>query len=82
MNTIFADRVGNITIASGVARLDFLTLKELDTQTQKAELEPVVRLTMPIEGIMQTIEALDKMKADLIAQAQQQSISNEKVPTV
>ena len=65
---LFADRLGAITVANGVVRMDFLRLKEINQDTKQAELEKNFRLAIPLEGTMQAIEVLEKMKQDLLMQ--------------
>ncbi|MDH2997742.1 hypothetical protein A1D22_08490 [Pasteurellaceae bacterium LFhippo2] len=77
MSDLFADRLGNITVASGVVRLDFLRLTSLDTENQKAELNQAFRLVMPIDGMLQSLELLEQMKATILEQlkARQEEIN-------
>ena len=65
MTDLYADRLGNITIANGVARLDFLRLTSVDTEKQQASMAPSFRLVLPVDGMIQTLEALDKVRNDL-----------------
>lgn len=71
MSDYFADRLGNITVAGGVVRLDFLRLTSLDPENQKAEMHPSLRLVMPMDGILQTIDMLDKMRDNLTKQLEE-----------
>lgn len=78
---LFADRLGNITIASGVIRMDFLRLKEIqkDKDGNHIEMEQAFRMVMPLDGVMQTIDVLEKMKAELLAQVKaQQELESKK----
>ncbi len=82
--TVFADRLGNLTISNGVARLDFLTLKEFHKDTNQADFEVAFKLMIPADGLMQTIETLEKVKADMVAHAeatpsQPATVAKEKV---
>lgn len=70
MFDLFADRLGNITVASGVVRMDFVKISELDKENQKVELSPSFRLVLPIDGMLQTLDALEQIKASLIEQVQ------------
>lgn len=70
---LFADRLGTITVANGVVRMDFLRVKEINQEAKQAELEAAFRLVMPLDGVMQTIEVLEKMKQDLLTQVQAQN---------
>ncbi|MDP8052553.1 hypothetical protein QJU23_08975 [Pasteurella atlantica] len=79
MSHYFADRLGNISVLGGVARLDFLTVKEIDKTSQKVSLENSIKLVMPLEGIMQTIDALEKMKQELLEVAEKESKEAKKI---
>ena len=70
MSDLFVDRLGNIVIADGVARLDFLRLSALDAEKKQARMAPSVRLAIPVSGLLQAIEMLDKMRGELLRQAQ------------
>lgn len=75
MSDYFADRLGNITVAGGVVRLDFLRLTALDPENQKAELHPSFRLAMPLDGMIQAIEMLDNMRDTLLKQLEEKQKS-------
>jgi hypothetical protein len=70
MSDLFVDRLGNIVIADGVARLDFLRLSALDPEKKQARMVPSVRLVIPLTGLVQAIEMLDKVRGELVRQAQ------------
>ncbi len=70
MSDLFVDRLGNIVVADGVARLDFLRLSALDAEKKQARMAPSVRLVIPVNGLLQAIEMLDKMRGELLRQAQ------------
>ena len=77
MNDYFADRLGNVTIASGVVRLDFLRVNTIDDQEKKVQMGPAFRVVMPIDGMMQTIGLLDKMREQLIQQVKERLESEQ-----
>lgn len=68
MSNYYADRLGNINVVGGVARLDFLRVKDIESDSKKVNLEEAFRLVMPLEGVMQTIEVLEQMKTELLKQ--------------
>lgn len=70
MSDLFVDRLGNIVIGDGVARLDFLRLSALDAEKKQARMAPSVRLVIPVAGLVQAIEMLDKLRGELVRQAQ------------
>ena len=73
MNDLFVDRLGNVTIAAGVARLDFLRVESIDNEKKQMTLKPSIRVAMPLDGLVQTIQMLEQIKAQLAAQAAQQA---------
>ena len=70
MSDLFVDRLGNIVIGDGVARLDFLRLSALDAEKKQARMAPSVRLVIPVAGLVQAIEMLDKLRGELVRQTQ------------
>lgn len=70
MSDLFVDRLGNIVIADGVARLDFLRLNEIDADKKQARMAPSVRLAIPLTGLIQAIEMLDKVRGQLVQKTQ------------
>lgn len=70
MSDLFVDRLGNIVIADGVARLDFLRLTEIDADKKQGRMAPSVRLAIPLTGLIQAIEMLDKVREQLVQKAQ------------
>lgn len=69
MPDFFADRLGNVTVANGVVRLDFLRLTSLDPKKKQARLDPAFRLVLPVGGMMQAVEMLDNIRGELLRQA-------------
>ncbi len=69
MQDLFVDRLGNVTIAGGVARLDFLRLESIDAEKKQIVLKPSTRLVIPLEGLMQAIQMLEQMREELLKQA-------------
>jgi len=76
MSDLFVDRLGNIAIADGVVRLDFLRLAALDPETKQARMEPSLHLAMPVQGFLQAVDMLDKVRAEL-----QRQRPDAKLPT-
>jgi hypothetical protein len=68
MSDQFVDRLGNVVIADGVVRLDFLRLAALDPETRQARMEPSLHLAMPVQGFLQAVDMLDKVRAELLRQ--------------
>ena len=68
MSDLFVDRLGNIVIADGVARLDFLRLSALDAERKQARMVPSARIAIPVSALLQAIDMLDKIRDDLLHQ--------------
>jgi hypothetical protein len=68
MSDLFVDRLGNIAIADGVVRLDFLRLAGVDPEKKQARMEPALRVAMPVQGFLQAVDMLDKVRAELLQQ--------------
>jgi len=68
MSDLFVDRLGNIAIADGVVRLDFLRLAGVDPEKKQARMEPALRVAMPVQGFLQAVDMLDKVRAELLRQ--------------
>ena len=69
MSDLFVDRLGNIVIADGVARLDFLRLSALNAERKQARMVPSARIAIPVSALLQAIDMLDKIRDDLLHQA-------------
>ncbi len=67
MNDLYADRLGNVVIANGVVRLDFLRLRAV-AGADKLEMEAGVRLAMPLAELPRTIAMLESMRDQLLKQ--------------
>lgn len=72
MNDFFVDRIGNVTIGNGVARLDFLRLETVDAEKKQLGYRPSLRLVLPVVGLMQTVQMLDQLRDQIVKQAQAQ----------
>ena len=70
MSDLFVDRLGNVAIADGVVRLDFLRLVSLDAEKKQVKMEPSLRVVIPLQGFVQAVDMLDKVRAELVKQAQ------------
>ena len=51
MSDLFVDRLGNVAIADGVVRLDFLRLVSVDPEKKQVQMEPSVRVAIPLPGL-------------------------------
>ena len=65
MSDLFVDRLGNITVTNGVARLDLMRQSALNPETQQTRLDISQRLVIPVEELMQALEMLNKIRDEL-----------------
>lgn len=81
MNDVFADRLGNVVIANGVARLDFLRLRAVEG-ANKLEMEPSLRVALPLVELPRVIAMLENIRNELLKQqpAVQESASGSVAP--
>lgn len=82
MNDVFADRLGNVVIANGVARLDFLRLRAVEGAS-KLEMEPSLRVALPLAELPRVIAMLENVRRELLKQqpaAQELSSSSAAPP--
>ena len=56
MSDLFVDRLGNVAIADGVVRLDFLRLTGVDPEKKQARMEPALRVVIPLQGFVQAVD--------------------------
>ena len=62
MNDLFVARLGNVTIAVGAARLDFLRVESIDNEKKQITLKPSIRLAMPLDGLVQATRCWSRSK--------------------
>ena len=70
MPDLYVDRLGNVAIADGVVHLDFLRLVSLDAEKKQMTMEPSLRVAIPLPAFLQAVDMLDKVRAELVRQAQ------------
>lgn len=71
MQDLFTDRLINLNIHQGIARLDFARLEKLDPEKHQATFTPSLRLAMPLDAFMQMAEQINKVREAIIQQAGQ-----------
>ena len=81
MSDLFVDRLGNVAIADGVVRLDFLRLVSVDSEKKQAKMEPSLRVVIPLQGFVQAVDMLDKVRAELVKQAQAKAALSSEAPS-
>jgi hypothetical protein len=73
MQDLFAERLINMSINQGIARLDFARLESVDPQKNQATFTPALRLVMPLDAFMQAVEQMNHVRDDILKQAKAQS---------
>mgnify|MGYP000953024486 CR=1 FL=1 len=67
MKDLFVDRLMNITVLQGVARLDFARVDEVNTEDKKVKMSNSYRLAMPVDALAALLEqsskALEEIKS-------------------
>ena len=67
MNDIFVDVLGNIVVAGGVVRLEFMRLTSLDSTTKKATYELSHRVVLPLDGFLKSLALQEGIRSKLVA---------------
>jgi len=78
MQDLFAERLVNMHIHQGVARLDFARLESIDPQKNQATFAPALRLVMPLDAFMQAVEQMNRIREDILKQSQPQAANQPK----
>ena len=64
---IFADGIGEITLAGGMVRMDLVTLVgSQNNEEDKPRLEPSQRIVMPPDGFLRSFSAMENLVKQLI----------------
>ena len=72
MQDFFVDRLSNLAIHQGTARLDFSRLQSIDPEKREAVFAPSGRLVMPIDAFMQMAEQIARVREAIVQQAKAQ----------
>ena len=67
---LFADRIGDITVANGMVRIEFLSLKTQDKETQEIEFVVSHRLVIPIASFKEIVGRQTRLLEKLIEQSE------------
>lgn len=68
MQDIFADRLANLAIHQGIARLDFARLESVDPEKNQATFAPSLRLAMPVDAFMRMAEQIGQAREAILQQ--------------
>ena len=72
MQDLFVDRLANVMIVNNVARLDFLRIDAIDPATNQGRVSPTLRVVIPLDGLMEMSQQLDKIRDQITAEISKQ----------
>lgn len=78
MKDLFVDRLVNISVFQGVARLDFARVEEFDPKEQQVKASPSYRLAMPLDALVGLAEQSGKAIKELSERAKSSNESASK----
>ena len=67
---LFADRIGDITVANGMVRIEFLSLKTQDSETQEIEFTVSHRLVVPLASFKEIVGRQSRLLSKLVEQSE------------
>ena len=70
---MFADRIGDITVANGMVRIEFLSLKTQNAETQELEYTVSHRLVVPLASFKDIVGRQSRLLEKLAEQAEKKS---------
>ena len=65
MNDIFVDRVVNVSVVAGVARIDFARIDKVDAETGKVQLSNSYRVALPVDAFLHLSEISNKVASEI-----------------
>jgi hypothetical protein len=68
---LFADRIGDITVANGMVRIEFLSLKTRNPDTQEIEFSVSHRLVVPVASFKDIVGRQSRLLEKLLEQSNQ-----------
>ena len=75
---MFADRIGDITVANGMVRIEFLSLKTQNPETEEIEFTVSHRLVVPLASFKDIVGRQSRLLEKLSEQADKKQ-SNESI---
>jgi hypothetical protein len=75
MKDLFVDRLINISVWQGVARLDFARVDDVNPEDKKVNLSPSYRVAIPLDTLAALPEQSSTTMADLTKRAQSSDVS-------
>ena len=73
MRDFFVDRFANLSIADGVARIDFVRVENINAEKKQVTMSPSLRLALPFEAFMQMAEQFAKVRDEIIKKNSEQA---------
>jgi hypothetical protein len=73
MRDFFVDRFANLSIADGVARIDFVRVENINAEKKQVTMSPSLRLALPFEAFMQMVEQFAKVREEIIKKNSEQA---------
>jgi hypothetical protein len=70
---LFADRIGDITVANGMVRIEFLSLKTQNPETQEIEFSASHRLVLPLTSFKEIVGRQTRLLEKLAEQSESKS---------
>ena len=67
---LFADRIGDITVANGMVRIEYLSLKTQDPKTQEVEFSVSHRLVIPLTSFKEIVGRQTRLLEKLVEQSE------------
>lgn len=78
MKDLFVDRIVNVSVLAGVARLDFARVDNINPDDQKIQMSGSYRVAMPVDALVHMVEQGSKVVDELKKQAAQQAPAETK----
>lgn len=79
MKDLFADRLLNISVIGGVARLDFARVDQVNAEDKKVQMSPSYRIAVPVDALVQISEQSSQIIAAIKEQNAKQEAATEKL---
>ena len=67
---LFADRIGDITVANGMVRIEYLSLKTQDPETQAMEVSVAHLLVIPLTSFKEIVGRQTRLLEKLVEQSE------------
>lgn len=78
MKDLFVDRLVNVSVLAGVARLDFARVDNINPDDQKIQMSGSYRIAMPVDALVHMVDQGSKVVDELKKQAAQQARAETK----